>query len=162
MPSAIQSLTAEFNVATRLLKVLIEDLEPQEYLHRAVPNSNCTAWLLGHLILTERNFMKRIEITDLPELPPGFEVRYAHNEVAPHAEEYGDVTMLLPMFLQHRTKLIEALAKFPEAKLDDKLPKPHPLFGTLNELLAFAPLHQMLHVGQISTIRRSLGRPPVI
>jgi uncharacterized damage-inducible protein DinB len=145
-----------------MLKVMVEDLKPEEYLHRAVSNSNCVAWLMGHLVLVERNFMTRIGMNDLPELPDGFEQRYAHNEVAPHAQDYGDVTLLLPLFMQHRAKLIEGLAKVSDASLEEELPKPHPLFGTMNELLAFGPLHQMLHVGQISTIRRSLGRPPIV
>jgi hypothetical protein len=36
------------------------------------------------------------------------------------------------------------------------------LAGTFGELLLFGSLHLSMHVGQLSTIRRSLGKPPVM
>ena len=36
------------------------------------------------------------------------------------------------------------------------------MFATLGEMLNFMALHAAMHAGQITIIRRSLGRPPIV
>ena len=67
--------------------------------------------------------------------------------------------MLMPMFDKYRDMLIQAVAKLPEAKFAEVLPKPSPRFSTFGEFFSFMGLHAIMHAGQVSTIRRSLGRP---
>ena len=40
--------------------------------------------------------------------------------------------------------------------------KPHPMFATIGELANFMALHAAMHAGQVTIIRRSLGRPPIV
>ncbi len=138
------------------------DLTPAEYLHRPCPGGNCAAWTIGHLILTERSALKRHGAADLPELPDGFEKRFARDDTAPKAADYGDVTILIPLFKRHRAALIETARRLTPEQLDKPLDKPHPLFATVGEILSFISGHSMMHAGQITVIRRSLGRPPLI
>ena len=46
--------------------------------------------------------------------------------------------------------------------IDKPVDKPHPMFATLGELANFMALHATMHAGQITIIRRSLGRPPIV
>jgi uncharacterized damage-inducible protein DinB len=46
--------------------------------------------------------------------------------------------------------------------LDKPMDKPHPMFSTVGEFMNFISHHVTLHAGQITIIRRSLGRPPVV
>jgi hypothetical protein len=39
---------------------------------------------------------------------------------------------------------------------------PHPRFSTVGDAAAFCSLHVAMHAGQMSMIRRTLGKPPVI
>jgi hypothetical protein len=145
-----------------LLNRLCEDLKPQEYLHRPCAEANCAAWVLGHLILTERSALQRVGVTDLPPLPEGFEKRFGREADAPKATEFGDVTVLLPLFNQQRQLLIEKVKGMGQEELNKPVEKPHPLFSHTWGAINLMGLHVMLHGGQISSIRRSLGRPPVI
>ena len=140
-----------------------EDLTPQEYLHRPCAGGNTTAWILGHLVVAERGALGRAGVTDLPPLPDGFEQRFAREGDAPKASEYGDVSILLPLFNQHRQRLIDAVKTLTPDDLAKPLDKPHPRFATVGEYLNYlGGAHVAMHAGQITIIRRSLGRPPLV
>jgi hypothetical protein len=148
-------------MAKNMLDALTADLQGAEWDHRAVPNSNCAAWLVGHLILVDRRALNLAGVTDLPELPAGFETVFSREADAPMAKTFGDSSHLMPMFDKHRDLLIAAVEKLPAAKLEEPLPKASPRFSTHGEFFSFMALHVIMHAGQISTIRRSLGRPPL-
>ena len=154
----VQNLTA----AGALLERMTADLAPHDYLHRPCPEANCAAWIVGHLILTERGALKRLGVTDLPPLPEGFETRFARDTTAPRAADFGDVTQLVPLFKQHRAMLVEAVKRATLEQLSKPLDKPHPLFTTVGGSVNFMGVHVSMHSGQISMIRRTLGRPPLI
>lgn len=145
-----------------LLNGMVQDLSPEEFLHRPVAKANCAAWIVGHLILTDRQALARLGVNDLPELPEGFEQRFARDEHAPSAAEYGDVRLLQPLWNRHRDLLAEAVRRLPAEEFDKPLEQPRPLFKTIGEMLVFMSLHPTMHAGQLSTIRRSLGRPPLV
>jgi hypothetical protein len=113
------------------------------------------------LVLTERRALGLAGATDLPELPAGFETTFGREADAPLAKSFGDPGMLIGMFDKHRDLLMATIAKMPVAKFDEPFPHPNPRFKTLGEFFAFMGLHVIMHAGQISTIRRSLGRPPL-
>jgi uncharacterized damage-inducible protein DinB len=163
MPSAVDLLTFSLIRSRDMLLGFTGDLSPAEMVHRPVPQSNCAAWLIGHLTLTDRRILSTmLGVTDLPALPEGFEKRFARDAEAPKAADYGDVSALGSLFAAHRNLLIETVGKASPEVLDRKIDPPHPRFSTVAEAVAFMALHVILHVGQISTIRRSLGRPPLV
>jgi uncharacterized damage-inducible protein DinB len=142
--------------------MITEDLTPGDYLHRPVAGANCAAWTLGHLVMSGRSMMTRFGAVDLPQLPEGFEAAYARDAQAPKAESFPHVERLRPLFQQHHDQFVELVQTLPLDRVNEKLDKPHRMFSTLGELAAFAPVHISMHAGQISTIRRSLGRPPLV
>lgn len=161
MPSGNETIAYALSASHALFKRFMEDMTPEDYLHRPTPKANCAAWIVGHLTLSERNVLRRLG-APLPELPEGFEHRFSRDEGCPQASEFGDVTRLMPQFDEHRRRLIEAVKAATPEQLDRPLDKPHPMFKTVGEMLTFMALHGTMHAGQVSTIRRSLGRPPII
>lgn len=152
------------SIAQALLQRYTADLTPQEYLHRPTAQSNCTAWIIGHLILSDRNALMAMDVSEseLPSLPAGFEQRFGRGENAPQAADFGDVTILMPLFNDHHSKLIDVVKRAAPELLDKPREKPHPLFSTMGELANFMAAHVSMHAGQITMIRRSLGRPPLV
>jgi hypothetical protein len=146
-----------------MLMRFTEDLQPQEYLHRPTPKANCAAWLIGHLALTDRNMLKKVcNVSDLPPLPEGFEKRFSRDEGCPQAEDFGDVKILRDIFNQHRDRFVAEVQKMTPDQLAKPSEREHPMFRTAGEMINFMALHTAMHVGQITIIRRSLGRPPLI
>jgi uncharacterized damage-inducible protein DinB len=164
MPTVNEVLSHSLTNSSRLLNRFCEDLKPEEYLHRPTDGANCVAWLIGHLVMTDRSALTRLAgpAADLPALPEGFEKRFARDAIAPGAESFGDVTILIPLLNQHRQRLIGLVRGLPAEVLERPLDKPHPMFSTVWEMLNFMSIHVSMHAGQISTIRRCLGRPPIM
>ena len=161
MPTANDAIAHALKVSQTLLQRYVADLNSQEYLHRPSPSANCAAWIVGHLTVSERGGLKRLG-APMPELPEGFEHRFSREEGCPQAQEFGDVTRLMPLFDEHRNRLIAAVKSATPEQLDKPLEKAHPLFNTVGEFLTFYALHGAMHAGQITMIRRSLGRPPLV
>jgi hypothetical protein len=143
-----------------LLQRFTADLQPQEYLHRTTPQANCAAWTIGHLVLTDRRTLGRLGVVDLPPLPDGFEKRFGRESGAPQACDFGDVGVLMPLFNQHRAMLIDAVKRASIEQLNH--PLEHQMFSTAGEMASFMGLHTAMHAGQLTIIRRSLGRPPIV
>jgi uncharacterized damage-inducible protein DinB len=164
MPIANEVLAHTLTGSSKLLTRFCEDLRPEEYLHRPTGGANCAAWVIGHLVMTDRSALTRLGTSsgDLPALPEGFEQRFSRNAEAPQAATFDDVLLLLPLFHKHRDLLIGRVRSLPADVLERTLEKPHPMFSTVWEMLNFLGLHITMHAGQISTIRRSLGRPPMM
>ncbi len=145
-----------------LMTMFTRDLSRQDLHHRVVPQANCAAWILGHLALGDRNMLTSLGVETLPALPyEDFDKRFARDEVAPRAEHFGDAELLPQVFKEHRDALVAAVEALEESRFNEPLPKPLPIAATVGELLLFMPIHAATHIGQISTIRRSLGRPPL-
>ncbi|MEA2709335.1 MAG: hypothetical protein QOF78_1936 [Phycisphaerales bacterium] len=161
MPTANDVIVHSLNASLMVLGRFCDDLKADELLHRITPKANCAAWTIGHLIVSERSALKAFGVTP-PPLPDGFEKRFSRDEGCPQASEFGDVTMLMSLFKAHRSALIDAVKRATPEQLDKPLEKPHPVFGTAGELANFMAFHSMMHAGQISQIRRHLGRPPVM
>ena len=161
MPSANETIAFALTTSQTLFKRFLADLSPSDYLHRPAPKANCAAWIARHLALSDRRVLERIG-APLPELPEGFGKRFSRDEGCPQAEEFGDVSKVVAVFDEHRNRLIGAVKAMTPEQLDKPMEKPHPLFATVGQMLTFMALHATMHAGQVSTIRRSLGRPPII
>jgi hypothetical protein len=139
------------------------DLTPAEFLHRPTPKSNCAAWLVGHLTLSDRRVTANVlgdAAVPLP-LPDGFEKRFSRDEGSPEADAFGDVSGLLPLFAAGRDRMIERVGTMTPAELEKPLDPPHPRFKMPWDAANFMVIHTTMHAGQITIIRRSLGRPPL-
>jgi hypothetical protein len=162
MPTANDILVYSLLNSQRLLHRYIDDLSPQEFLHRPAPKANCTAWLIGHLTLSDRGALRFAGEKDLPPVPDGFEKQFSRDEGCPQAEDFGDISLLMPLFDRHRQQLIETVRRAPAELLDRPPEKSLPFAKTVAEFIEYMSLHCAMHAGQITIIRRSLGRPPVV
>lgn len=162
MQTASDIIVKSLASSQAVLQRFTGDLKPEEFLHRPADKANCAAWTIGHLVLSERSCLTTFGVSDLPSLPEGFDKTFSRDEGCPQAGTFGDVSVLMPLFDQHRARLIDTVKAAAPDQIGKPLEKPHPMFGTLGELANFMAIHTSMHAGQISTIRRSLGRPPLM
>lgn len=162
MQTASEALAAAIGKAADIVLFFTEDLKGNDWLHRPCAKANCAAWTMGHLILSARSMMSKAGATDLPPLPEGFEKRFARDDTAPFAGDYGDVSQLREIFKQTHDRFVAVAKAATPAKLAEAFVPEHRLFKVIGDMFAFAPTHIATHAGQISTIRRSLGRAPLV
>jgi DinB superfamily len=158
-----EAMAYSLRASKLFLHKIIDGMKPEELLAQPLSDMNSIAWMFGHLALVDRRQLRWLGVTELPALPDGFEVKFkATGTKAVQQTNLGDPSELIAIFDAHRDALIAALAKTNPAIFHEPTEVIRPWFGDKGEASLFMGLHTMLHVGQISAIRRALGYPPLI
>lgn len=158
-PAAIR---AALSSTKDILEWYVKDLSDADILVRPVPGANHTAWQLGHLIDADYGLVsEQLPDAKFPPLPDGF--KDAHSTARASAEgSDGFLTKdeYVTLFGQVRKASMEAVASLTEADLD------RPTIGsmagfapTLGDLLLMVATHTLMHAGQVTVLRRKLGKP---
>jgi hypothetical protein len=155
---------AAYRMGAQYLRNICADLTPEEFQHQPVPGTNSAAWIVGHLTLSVRRAAERYGATDVPPLKDDFVERFkATRQQAGNQTNLGSKEELFAAFDVMVEKAMEAIRKLPPETLTAPPPTPAPaVVKSSGEMLFFGAMHITLHCGQISTIRRSLGKPPLV
>jgi len=156
-------IAGAYRMGRQMVHMMCDDLTPDEFRHQPVPGANSAAWVVGHLAVTVRRTAERLGATDLPALAEEFVGRYsAAKKPAGVQSDLGDKADLLALLDGCVEKLMEAVGKLPAETLTGPPPNPRRFAENFGEAVLFGALHVTLHCGQLSTIRRSLGKPPLV
>lgn len=156
-------LAAGDRMAKDLLHRFADDLTPADFRHQPCPGANSAAWVIGHLAVTLRRSAERLGATDLPAVSEDLIARLATTKKpAGDQSGLGDPAALLKLFDVCIDKVMEAVKRVPADRLEAPPVAPVPFSTNAGEGMLFGGLHIAMHVGQLSTIRRSLGKPPVV
>jgi uncharacterized damage-inducible protein DinB len=156
-------LASGYRMGRQFLHSMVDDLSAEEFRHQPAQGANCAAWIVGHLAVVARRTAERLGATGLPVLTEEFIGRFsATKKPADTQPDLGEKAELLKMFDGCVEKLIEMLRTLPADALAGPSPAPNPFATNYGELLLFGVMHFTLHCGQLSTIRRSLGKPPKV
>jgi len=144
-----------------MLGKYLEDLSDADLLVRPVPNANHVAWQLGHLAAAERQLGAQIPGAAYPELPAGWAEQ--HNKTTASIEPakgFATKAEYLAQLNKGRDATLAALAKLSDADLD----KPtegsmKPFAPTLGAVIILISNHTLMHLGQVTCVRRKLGKP---
>jgi hypothetical protein len=156
-------LAASYRMSAVFLHRMVDDLSPGEFERQPLPGTNCAAWVVGHLALTLRNTLRRFGAADLPAIPDEI-VSKLKTTKTPAGEQcgYGDPKALLAVFDTCIERLQAAVRELPAGALTAASDIPVPFPTNRAEAILFGAIHIAMHSGQLSTIRRSLGKPPVV
>lgn len=162
--TAFDAIAAGYRMGVRLVHGMCADLTPEEFQHQPVPGANSAAWIVGHLALTVKRTAERLGATDVPEVSEEFTARFkATRQGAEIQKQLGKKEELLALLDQVAEKLIGVILKLKPDALEGPAPVQAPPFVTsASDMFVFGTLHISLHCGQLSTIRRSLGKPPLV
>lgn len=76
------------------------------------------------------------------------------------AENNPSVAVIRQVFEKMHSQVLTELAAKTDDEVDIPLEKPHPAFATVLGGIEYSPMHEMIHVGQITFLRRMMGKPP--
>ena len=155
-------LAAGYRMSGQLLHRMTDDLTAEEWNRQPVPGANSAAWVIGHLALTLRNGLRRMRAPDVPDFPAGLEEKFkTTKQPACDQSDCGDPKALLAIFDACLERFMALVRTLPDDALTAAAEGP-PLATNRAEAIQFGALHIAMHTGQLSTIRRSLGKPPVV
>jgi hypothetical protein len=156
-------LAGGYRMGRQLIHMMVDDLSADEFRHQPAPGANCAAWVVGHLAVTVRRTAQRLGATALPVLTEEFIALYSATKTPAGAQtDLGDKDELLKLFDVCVDKLIEAVRALPAEALLNPPAGPRGFATNYGEALQFGALHVALHGGQLSTLRRTLGKPPLV
>ncbi len=122
------------------------------------------AWQVGHLASSEyRLCLDRLRprtAADEGLMPDEF-LKMFGRDAQPAAVTGYTAEQIRDVCARVHARVMDELPSYPDADLDLPPLKPHPLFATRLAGLRYAPLHEMIHCGQIAMIRRLLGHAPI-
>jgi uncharacterized damage-inducible protein DinB len=124
------------------------------------------AWQVGHIAMAEyRLCLERLRPrtpADERMIPDEFLATFARASLPdPDPADYPTAKVIRATFDAVHARVLEELPAYTDADLDLPPLKPHPLLTTRIAGLRYAPLHEMIHCGQIAMIRRMLGYEPI-
>jgi len=146
-----------------LISEYLKDMTDKELLSRPAPSANHTAWQLGHIISANNNMLESLKAGSAPELPEGFMNSYTKDKssVDDPASFHKKDEYLRLLGAQYEAAA-ELASQFSEAELDKPGPeKFQKLAPTIGALINIINNHLLLHYGQITIVRRQLGRSAI-
>jgi uncharacterized damage-inducible protein DinB len=154
-------LRADFQRARMVTNMLLDDLQDAELLVRPTENSNHLAWQLGHLIAAENRMGESIRAGSMPALPDGFAEKYTKETAgSDNTSDFLSKAEYLQLFDQQRQGMLQLLDQLSQEDLEREGPESmRQIAPTVGDLIGLAASHEMMHTGQITSVRRKLGKP---
>jgi hypothetical protein len=122
-------------------------------------------WQVGHIAIAEyRLCLGRLRprtADDEQLMPEAFLKLFVPGSTPGLASEYPPASEIRSVYDRVHARILEELPAYPDADLDLAPLFPHALFTSRIASLRYAPLHEMIHCGQIALIRRTLGQKPL-
>lgn len=151
----------------RMGEAIIPSLQSDDdWYFSTCPNSNPAIWIVAHLGLADNYFMSRFR-PELDQKPAGWDkLFWFGSEMKEDRSLYPNSSEIVDYYRERRVawlKLIDDLT-------DEELNRPAPPAGSsspiagapnLGQVLLFAPVHEGIHVGQLTVCHRGLGHGPI-
>jgi uncharacterized damage-inducible protein DinB len=138
--------------------ILLEDLSDADLLVRPVPGANHIAWQMGHVIVAEHRFVAELG-KSMPDLPAHF-VEQHSKETAGSDQGFLSKSEYLSIMASVRNATMAAVTAATNEELDRKYTGSMAQFcPTIGTVYALVASHATMHVGQVSVVRRKLGKP---
>ena len=147
-----------------LLTQYLNDLSDADLLVRPVPGANHIAWQLGHLVVAERGLVTaEMPKAAYPELPAGFADAHAKGTASQDGPAgFRTKDEYLALLNAMRSASIATVGALTDADLDRASVGPMAKFApTLAATFILVANHTLMHGGQITVVRRKLGKPVV-
>ena len=168
MRSAVTMLLQSLASSRRLMLDSVRDLSAEELAGRPSPALRSCVRLLGMAAVADREVLRLLGVVGLPDLPAGFEARFARWGTGGDGEMSGHVSYLPEIFASHRNALLRATGSLDAARFDEPVGPPDHLdeeglfeFGTVGEMILAASAYTSSLAGEVAIIRVALGKVAV-
>jgi len=164
--SRLTLLVDQIRKARLYTRSLLEGVEADQWFRQPAEGVTHIAWQVGHIAAAEyfltMQRMRGRRAEDAELIGDDFLTLFGKGS-APQADPgvYPSIETIQDVFARVRKQAVEELGQLADSVLDEPTEKPHPMFSTKLGALAFCPLHEMLHAGQIGLLRRLSGSDPL-
>lgn len=142
---------------------LVEDMTPEQLLTRACDGGNHALWTLGHLASADAMVASVFGATD-PGAPERYHTLFGMgSEPTDDASDYPSIEDVRSVLTSVHERMVSAVRAATPELLSAPMPEGFDAFAPSRAvLLAMMAMHEGMHIGQLTVIRRSLGLPRVM
>lgn len=147
----------------RFMTLKFLDAIPEEqWCHVPVPGGNPAVWIAGHVAWEDDDCLKSLIEDRGSELPQRWHDCFATSSTpTSNADDYPTIAEIRTTLETLRRELIDFFTASAD-RLADPLPEAwHAFAKDLAALMPALACHEMIHVGQLAVIRKSLKLAPV-
>jgi len=141
-------------VSHQIVKHCLGDVNEGEAGRLPAPTLSPVIWQVGHLAVTNSNFIQRAGVTSGTTLPERYPELFKTGTGG--AADYPSLSEAVKAFDETHEALMRAVA---ETKLDASSEGPRGLWKNYGEMFSFANAHRWYHIGKITSLRALLGKP---
>lgn len=159
-----ERLQRQLLAARQLSERLLADFQtPEAWTHQVHPGCNHALWFAGHMAYAD-NFFISIVDPQRSEKRADFESKFGMGSQPTNSPaDYPPADEVLQHMRERRRTLLEILDRLNDEALAGSTPAGAPEFlPDLASVFEMAVWHEGMHSGQLSVVRRSMGKPPVL
>lgn len=163
MPSReLETGVASLRFSRRLALGLLDGIPEEKWFHAPVASGNHATWIAGHLAWEDDDILAHLLEGRGSKLPRVWHERFAQGSTpTANASDYPGHEEIREALGTFREELIGFFSASAD-RLGDPVPeKIHAFARDLAALMPALACHEMLHVGQLTVVRKSLQLPPV-
>jgi hypothetical protein len=157
-------LGRQFTLNGHLYVNVLDGISEKESLYRIDDKTNHLNWIAGHLLAMRCRSLNRsgggCSATALAAMYSDMDAPPPANRKLDSGVHYPALGELLQEWQSLSEAFIESVLKLPEDLWNKDIGFATPIDGrTLIDSFAFTALHESFHIGQMSIIRKALGKP---
>ena len=156
MNTSAAALKAQFDLQTRLYTNTLAGITDEESNARNSENVNHMKWIAGHLLNTRVSSLTRLTGGEPNEAYAG---QFGRGVALDPSATYPSIDEMTQKWNETSAKISEGLSQIPEEVLLSPSPAQAPIGdNTIRGLLAFLISHESYHIGQLSLLRKMVGK----
>ncbi len=164
--SHLELARKQIEFARSYTKTLLDDIDDDDWF--VMPEGSVThvGWQVGHLAMAQYGLclfrVRGRQPIDTELMSSAFRKKYSKGTTPdPDAAKNPSPDEIRTVFDRVYDQAMTEMAGYDEQSLREAVDMPYAAYATKLGALLFCSHHEMLHAGQIGTLRRLLGKQPV-
>ncbi len=161
-PTELQRGIGSLDFSRFMFTRLLDATPDEHWFHIPIPDGNHAAWLAGHVAWEDDDCLKELQPERGSKLPASWHATFATgSQPVGDADAYPAIDELRDQLNARRDELKKFFQAAPEL-IDAPIPKElHGFAKDRAALMHAIACHEMIHVGHLTVVRKSLQLGPV-
>ena len=148
-----------YGISTALVEKAVRDFSDEEAARRVEGNSNCMLWLFGHLTSVRCSLAGMLGVKK--EMP--WQPLFRKGATGTDFSQYPKMAEIREVWQDITPQLFQLLETAGDEQLAAPAPRDFPIPDkTMRGAILFLAFHESYHVGQMSYLRKCLGKDNLV
>jgi hypothetical protein len=148
-----------YGITTAMIERALRDFSDEDAVRRGAGNSNCMLWLFGHLTVVRCALAGMLGVNK--EVP--WRALFGRGSTGADFSQYPKLAEIQAVWQEITPQLFHLLEAAGEEQLAAPAPRDFPIPDkSMRGAILFLAYHESYHVGQMSSLRKCLGKDNLV